>query len=155
MCCKTHVLTQRMTLPLKTHLPWTLCHRNTLYQKETMNHLINTLKKLTLITPWPNYWNTSANVRPNHKLKIYCSKIPHTTTNLSQLTEKLQHLTMALQPVPQSSEEPVHKTMQAYAETLHATQRGSNLTTTMIQDILTLDGQDTSKLGDIGHRNHS
>ena len=40
-----------------------------------------------------------------------------------QLTDKLQHLTMALQPVPQSSEEPVHKTMQAYMDTLHATQR--------------------------------
>ena len=29
---------------------------------------------------------------------------------LSQLTDKLQYLTMVLQPAPQSSEEPVHKT---------------------------------------------
>ena len=39
------------------------------------------------------------------------------------LTDKLQYLTMPLQPAPQSSEEPVHKTMQAYTDTLHATQK--------------------------------
>ena len=42
------------------------------------------------------------------------------TEELSQLTDKIQHLTMALQPDPQSSEEPVHKTIQAYTDTLHA-----------------------------------
>ena len=36
--------------------------------------------------------------------------------------------------------------MQAYTDTLHATQRESNLTTAMLQDIPTFYGQDTSKL---------
>ena len=70
------------------------------------------------------------------------------TEELSQLTDKLQHLTMALQPAPQSSEEPVDKFMQAYMDTLCATQRESNLTTTMFQDILTFDWQDSSKFED-------
>ena len=39
--------------------------------------------------------------------------------------------------------------MQAYIDTLHATQRKSNLTTTMSQDIPTFDGQDSSKLQDL------
>ena len=57
------------------------------------------------------------------------------TEELLQLTDKLQHLTMVLQLAPQSSEEPVHKTMQVYTDSLHAMQRKSNLTTTMLQDI--------------------
>ena len=67
---------------------------------------------------------------------------------MSQLTDKLQHLTMTLQTSSQSSEEPVHKTMQAYTDTLCATERESNLTTNMLQDIPTFDGQDSSKLED-------
>ena len=55
---------------------------------------------------------------------------------------------MTLQPALQPSEEPVYKTMQAYTDTLHATQRESNITTTMLQDIPTFDGQDSSKLED-------
>ena len=70
------------------------------------------------------------------------------TEELLQLTDKLQHLTMVLQPAPQSSEEPVHKTMEAYMDTLCTTQRESNLSTTMIQDIPTFDGQDSSHLED-------
>ena len=35
------------------------------------------------------------------------------TTKLTQLADKLQHLTMMLQPATKLSEEPVHKTMQA------------------------------------------
>ena len=65
------------------------------------------------------------------------------TEELSQLTDKIQHFTMALQPTPQSSEEPVHKTMQVYMDTLHEAQRESNLTTTMLQDIPIFDGQDS------------
>ena len=38
--------------------------------------------------------------------------------------------------------------MQAYTDTLHATQRESNLTTTMLQNIPTFHGQDSSKLED-------
>ena len=71
-----------------------------------------------------------------------------TPTELSQLIDKLQYLTMALQPAPpQSSEELVHKTMQVYTDTLHVTQKESHLTT-MLQDIPTFDGQDSSKLED-------
>ena len=70
------------------------------------------------------------------------------TEELSQLTDELQYLTMMLQPLPQSSEEPVHKTKQAYTNTLHTTQRESNITTTMLQDIPAIDGQDSSKLKD-------
>ena len=38
--------------------------------------------------------------------------------------------------------------MWAYKDTLHATQIEANLTTTMLQDTPTLDGQDSSKLED-------
>ena len=71
-----------------------------------------------------------------------------TPTELMQLTYELQHLTMVLQPAVKSNEEPLHKTMQVYMDTLHATQRESNLTTTMIQDIPTFGGQDSSKFKD-------
>ena len=70
------------------------------------------------------------------------------TEGLSQLTDKLQHLTIVLQPVLQSSKEPVHKTMQAYKDTLCTAQRESNLTMTVLQDIPIFDGQDSSKLED-------
>ena len=38
----------------------------------------------------------------------------------------------------------MHKTMQAYTDTLQATQREANLTMTLLQDIHTFDGQDFS-----------
>ena len=50
---------------------------------------------------------------------------------------------MALKLAPQSSKEPVHKTMQACMDTLHTTQRESNLTTIMLQDIPTFDEEDS------------
>ena len=40
----------------------------------------------------------------------------------------------------------MHTTMQAYTETLHATEREANLTTSLLQDIPTFNGQDSSKL---------
>ena len=55
---------------------------------------------------------------------------------------------MVLQPTPKSSGKPVHKTMQAYTDILWTTQRESNLTATMLQDISIFDGQDSSKLED-------
>ena len=55
---------------------------------------------------------------------------------------------MQLQQTPQSIEDPVHKTMQVYTDTLHTTQRESNPTTTMLKDIPTFNGQDSSKLED-------
>ena len=74
----------------------------------------------------------------NQFASLKCTSSQSTPTEeLSQLTDKLQHLTMALQPAPQSSEEPMHKTMQAYTDTLHATQREANLSMTMFQDIPT------------------
>ena len=73
---------------------------------------------------------------------------PTPMAELTQLTDKLPHLTKMFQlhPVPQPIEEPIHKTMQAYTDTLHTTQREANLTMTMLQDIPTFDGQDSSKL---------
>ena len=85
-----------------------------------------------------------------HQFASLKSNSPKTTPieEMSQLTDKLQHLTMALQPASQSSEEHVHKTMQTYTDTLCTTQRQSNFNTTMLQDIPTFDGQDSSKFGD-------
>ena len=40
----------------------------------------------------------------------------------------------------------MHKTIQVYIDTLCVTQRESNLTMTMLQDIYTFDGEDSSKL---------
>ena len=75
---------------------------------------------------------------------------PTPTTELIQLTDKLQHLTMMLQPhpTPKPNQEPMHKTMQTYTATLHATQREANLTMTKLQDIPTFDGQHSSRLED-------
>ena len=75
---------------------------------------------------------------------------PTPMAELMQLTDKLQHLTMMLKPhpTPNSNEELVHKSMQAYMDTLHATHREANLTMTMLQEIPTFDGQDSSKLED-------
>ena len=36
-----------------------------LCQEETMNHLMNTMKKLTLAVPWVNYENSSSNLKTN------------------------------------------------------------------------------------------
>ena len=71
-------------------------------------------------------------------------------TEFMQLTDKLQHLTMMLQPFqsPQPNKESVHTTMQAYTDTLHTTQKEANLTTSLLQDISGFDGQDSTKLED-------
>ena len=69
---------------------------------------------------------------------------------LMHLTDKLQHLTVMLQPhsATQPSKKPVHKIMQHYTDTLCAMQRESNLTMTMLQDVPTFARQDSSKLED-------
>ena len=142
------VLTQRMSLPLETHLPWTLCHRNTLCQKVTMNHLTNAPKRLTLTTPWPNYWNSSTNLRTiSQALNLPLNNLHPQQTYLSSQISYNTSSCCSNQP-PQFSEEPVHKTMQAYTDTLHTAQRESNLTTTMLQDIPIFDSQDSSKQED-------
>ena len=78
------------------------------------------------------------------------SNISQSTSNedILQSTDKLEHLTMVLQPGSQSGEEPVHNTMQTYKDTLYAIQRESNLTTTILQIIPIFDEQDSSKLKD-------
>ena len=62
---------------------------------------------------------------------------PAHMAELMQLTDKLQHLTMTLKllPNPHPNEEPVHTTMQTYTDTLHATQREANITTSLLKDI--------------------
>ena len=55
---------------------------------------------------------------------------------------------MMLQPAPQPSQESEHKTMQAYTDTMQATERELNLFMTMLQDIPLFDEQDSSKLED-------
>ena len=55
---------------------------------------------------------------------------------------------LQLYSAPPPNKDPVHKTMQAYMYTLHARQRESKLTTTMLQYIPTFDGQGSSKVED-------
>ena len=75
---------------------------------------------------------------------------PTSMAELMQLTNILQPLTMTFQlhPAPQPNKEQLHKTMQAYMDILCTTQRETNLTMTMLQDIPTFNGQDWSKLED-------
>ena len=54
---------------------------------------------------------------------------------------------MALQPAPSPVRNQCTRPCR-HTDTLHATQRESNLTTTMLQDIPTFDRQDSSKLED-------
>ena len=70
------------------------------------------------------------------------------TEELVQPTDKLQCLAMVLHQASHSNEEPVHKTMQIYMDTLFTTKRESNLTTTLLENIPTFDGQDSLKLED-------
>ena len=69
---------------------------------------------------------------------------------LMQLTDKLQHLTLTLQPYPnpQPNKEPMHKTMQGYTDTLQAIKREAHLTTTLLQNIPTFNGQESSNIED-------
>ena len=136
-----------MSLTPKTQSPWISHHRTILCYRDTMIHLMNTAKKVTLIPladllqQFQQLKNQFANLKFNTPQSTPTEELLH-------LTDELQHLTMVLQPAHQSSEESVHKTMQAYTYTLCTTQRQSNLATTMLHDIPTFDGQDSSKLED-------
>ena len=57
---------------------------------------------------------------------------------------------MMLQPnqIPEPNKEPICPTMQASTDTLHATQREANLTTSSLKDIPMFDGQDYGNLED-------
>ena len=66
-----------------------------------------------------------------------------------QLTDKLQHLNMMLQPHSASSLVRHQYTKPCrHIQTPSVQHRESNLNTTMLQDIPTFDGQDSSKLED-------
>ena len=139
------VLTQRMSLPPKTHFPWILCHRNTLCQKETVNHLMNTLKTLTLT-------HSLAKL-----LEQFC-----------QLKDKIASLkSTALQSIPAAELSQIsystsswcynqcsslirnHCTKPCSCTWIPCTQhRESMLTTIMLQDIPTFDDKDSSKIED-------
>ena len=123
MCHKTHGMSTRYRyqdtgdIPdTPDSTPWISCHMTTLCQWETMIHPINRVKELTLTALWLTSYSSSSSKNQFASLK---SSTPQSTSKeeLSQLTDKLQHLTMALQPTLESSEEPVHKTMQAYTDT--------------------------------------
>ena len=80
-------------------------------------------------------------------------QLTHTNTHteeLAQLTDKLQHLTTTPQPCPplRPIEEPLLMAMQKYTDTICVTQLQTNLTTSLLQDISTFDGEDSTKLED-------
>ena len=109
-----------------------------------MNHLMDTVKKLTLTTPWLNYWNSSSNLKTN----LQAWNLPLTNLHPQPNWPNSQincSMMLQLHSFPKSSEEPVQKTMQVYRHP-HATQRETNFIMTMLQDIPTFDGQDPSKL---------
>ena len=68
------------------------------------------------------------------EFKIYHTPIPHLQKNCHNSQISFSISPWCSNQPPQSSEEPVHKNMQACMDTLHATQRESNLTTTMLLD---------------------
>ena len=76
MCHKTHTMTRygnhdMEDVPVtKTHLPWIPCHQTILWPEKSMNHLINTVNKLTLAIPWLSCCNNWATSGPICPLKI-------------------------------------------------------------------------------------
>ena len=80
---------------------------------------------------------------------------PTHTEELTQLTDRLQHLSMTLQPhpIPKPKEEPIHTTVQVHMDTLHATERERQISQHLYsQDIPTFHGKDSSKLRGLAHR---
>ena len=75
---------------------------------------------------------------------------PTHRVELTQLIDKLQLFTIVLKPHPttQPNEELMHTTMQSYMDTLFATQREANLIMSLLQDIPTFEGLDSSALAD-------
>ena len=84
--------------------------------------------------------NQFAHLKPN---------TPHSTPTeeLLKFTDKLQHLTIVLQPAPSPMRNQCTKTCR-HTQIPCVQHRESNLTTNMLQDIPTFDGQDSSKLED-------
>ena len=69
---------------------------------------------------------------------------------LAQLTNKLWQQAVTLQPLPtpKPREDPLHMAMQKYTDTLCVTQCQTNLTMSLLQDILTFNRWDTTKMED-------
>ena len=94
------IMTQRMYLIPKTYLPWISCHRTTLCLRETMIHLRNTVKKLTL-SPIMADWLEKFQQLKNQFASLKSIALQFAPTGeQSQLTNKLQHLAMAVLPAP-------------------------------------------------------
>ena len=143
-------MTHSISLLTKAQFPWILCHQTSLCLKETMNHLMNKVKNLTLATPLAELLEQ---FQQHQDQFVYLKSAIHSiihTLDMMQLTDELQHLTIMLQPhpSPQPSEDPMDKMMQAYTDTLHITQREANFTMILLQDIPTFDDQHSSKLED-------
>ena len=94
------VRTQRTFPTPKTQLPWISCHRTTMYWKETMSHLLNIVKKLDTCYPFTDLLEQFQQLK--NQFAISKSNTPQSTPTeeQSQITDKIQHLTMVLQPVP-------------------------------------------------------
>ena len=77
-----------------------------------MNHLMNIVKKLTLAPPLAEQLVQFLQLKDQFASLKSITPQSTPTSELIQLTDILQHLTMILQPcsAPQCSEEPVHKT---------------------------------------------
>ena len=75
---------------------------------------------------------------------------PAHSYELAHLTEKLHKVALTLHPCPTQRpvNEPLHAALQQYIDTLCAMQWQTCLTMSLLQDITTFDGQDTSKLED-------
>ena len=90
------------------------------------------------------------------QLQEYLTKLEPTTNppvhaeEFAQLSNKLQQLTVTLQPhpTPRHMEESLHPTMQKYTNTLCVTQWQTNITMSCLQDISTFDRWDTTNLED-------
>ena len=141
------IMKQGMSLPPKTHSPGS-CATTTPYAGG--RHWIIWWILWRNGHSMPLGWLTRAvlgNLKPIPSLKSASPKsIP--TPELLKLTDRLEHLTMMLIPVPQPSKELIHKTIHTYKDTLHTTQGESKLTATILQDIPTFDRKDSSKLDD-------
>ena len=66
------------------------------------------------------------------------------TLEMHQLEQKLNQLTLTIHPLS----EPIEEVLDKYTDTLCNAQRKTSLESSLLQDILTLNGQDSSQLKD-------
>ena len=90
-------MTWMIALPSETQLPWILHHWTILCPKETMNPLVNTLRTLTL-TPLAELLKQFWQLKDQFASLKSPTHPPTLMAELMQHTNKLQHLTMMLQP---------------------------------------------------------